>query len=55
MWVLCKTILVQVEVLFEEILKNFAEANDADVSSHVRAVIRNSPYKHMATSMGRKG
>lgn len=40
----------KVEVLFEEILKKLDKHNDGDISSHVRAAFKNSPFKHMVTA-----
>ena len=40
----------QVEVLFEEILKTLHKHNDADISSHVRAAFKKSPFKHIVSA-----
>lgn len=40
----------QVEVLFEEILKTLHKHNDGDISSHVRAAFKNSPFKHIVSA-----
>lgn len=40
----------KVEVLFEEILKKLDKHNDGDISSHVRAAFKNSPFKHIVSA-----
>eukprot|EP00434_Breviolum_minutum_P014696 symbB.v1.2.012960.t1/scaffold906.1/size153294/5 len=40
----------KVEVLFEEILKSLHKHNDGDISSHVRAAFKNSPFKHIVSA-----